>query len=311
MNKGTKLMIAALCALLMAGSVSAAPPQKMKPEPAPVAGYSPNFADPQPKTGPPLASLTTDANRLIRWQGWLDIDAFSTSVLNQMQKQLNEGEIQAGAFTIADPAIAAAVAKAEMCNDTFVMNELLNEGLGEIFQEKVTLYCWLYRHNFVDTGLYQLYISAKGKMLIGEQLEPEVFRTPPQPNKDIQGLAYEFGSDRPGSGMIKKVWRPVFADVEIWRGAVVRVDATGAISIVGNEAGVVTDKIVEEAPMSDWEKAPSLINNPHYNPKCATGAGFVEPLDRAKKINGNDVQTKAGSTQNQYRVRTFQFFRFR
>jgi len=304
MNKMTKRMIAALCVcFLLAGSVSAQL-QRMVPEPAPVAGYSPNFASPQPITGKPLATLTADANRLVRWQGWLDIDAFSTSVLNQMQKQVNEGDIEVGTFTLTEPAVAAAVnkAKAASCNNTFRMNKNLKEGgPGESFQGKVTLYCWLYRHNYVDTGLYQLYISAKGKILIGEDYSKK-----PQSHWDIQSLSYEFGPD-----MSSGIMCPVIADIEIWRGAVVRVDATGAISIVGNEAGAVTRDGVEEAPMSGWERAPSLENNPHYKPKRATGAAFVEPLDRTVRINQNDVQVRTGSVQTERRVNTVPVYRYR
>jgi len=283
----------------------------MVPEPAPVAGYSPNFADPQPITGTPLATLTEDANRLVRWQGWLDVDAFSTSVLNQMQKQLEDGIIEVGAFTIAEPAIAAAVNKAASCNNAFVMNENLNEGNGESFQEDIKLYCWLYRHNFVDTGLYQLYISAKGRILIGKEPRQITFKDPPRPHRDIQSLAYEFGPNTPGQIERYEKEYPVFADIEIWRGAVVRVDSTGAINIVGNEAGAVTVEGVAEAPMSEWERAPSLEGNPHYNPKCATGAAFVEPLDRVERIDGNDAQVRTGSVQKERRVRTVPVYRYR
>ena len=297
-------MMAALCAcFLLAGSVSAQW-QRMVPEPAPVAGYSPNFASPQPITGKPLATLTEDANRLIRWQGWLDVDAFSTSVLNQMQKQVHDGVIEIGSFTTIEPGVDAAVtkAKAASCNKTFRMNRNLREdGAGETFQGKVTLYCWLYRHNYVDTGLYQLYISVKGKMLIGEEC-CEI----KEPHWDIQSLAYEFGPD-----LASKVLCPVIADVEIWRGAVVRVDSSGAINIVGNEAGAVTREGVEEVPMALWERAPSLENNPHYNPKRATGAAFVEPLNRKVTIPENAVQARSGSVQMEQRVKVVPYYKYR
>ena len=346
MNKTTKLIVVALCAyLLIAGSVSAQ--QRMVPEPAPVAGFSPNFADSQPVTGAPLATLTPDANRLIRWQGWLDVDAFSTSILNQMKKRLDagmDGMIEAGMFTITEPAIAAAVKKAACNNPTFKMNEKLNEGQGENFQRRniepacdreiikqacaaartdigtqegkdesfqndIELYVWLYRHNFADTGLFQLYISAKGKMQIGCQIEDAL---PQQPNDDIQGIPYEFGFDpgKPGPS----IYSPVVEDIEIWRAVVVRVDATGAIKVVGKEAKAgdeTVEGVVKVEKMSDWERAPSLENNPHYNPKNATGAAFVEPLDRTVKINANDVQVRTGSVQTEGRVNTVPVYRYR
>lgn len=106
-------------------------------------------------------------------------------------------------------------------------------------------------------------------------------------------------------------WCPVYADVEIWRGAVVRVDARGAIQFVGNEAGAVTPDAIEALPISQWERAPSLENNPHYDPKKATGAAFVEPLDRTAKINENDVQVKTGSVQMEDRVNVVPVYRYR
>jgi len=311
MNKMTKRMIAALCAcFLLAGSVSAE--QQTDREPAPVAGFSPNFADPQPITGQPLATLKADANRLVRWQGWLDIDAFSTSILNQMQKQVNEGVIDIDTFKLDELVVADAVNKAACGNPTFKMNKnLAEDGNGESFLGGVTLYCWLYRHNFADTGLYQLYISAKGKMLIGEAVCKVPIIVPGEPYDDIQSLEYEFGLDNPDvpKVMLKKC--PIIADIEIWRGAVVRVDATGKLVIVGNEADAKTRHGVEEAPMSRWERAPSLEDNPHYNPKRATGAAFVEPLERTVRIPGNAVQVKAGSVQTERRVNTVPVYRYR
>ena len=290
MNK-TKLVIVVLCAyLLTAGLVSAE-----ILEPAPVAGYSPNFADPQPITGggvAPWPSLTKDANRLIRWQGWLDVDAFSVSVLNQIQRQVDDGKIGIGTFTLKEPTIAAAILKAANCNPTFKANKNL-EGEGESFKDgKIKLYVWLYRHNFAGTGLYQLYISAKGKMLIGSEFKQVTIQ---RSHKDGQSLHYEFGSD-PNCLIVEQC--DVIVDIEIWRGAVVRVDETGAIKVVGNEAGVITlDGEVKRVPMTDWERAPSLEGNPHYNPQKATGPAFVEPLDRVVKINENAAQVRTGVIQ--------------
>jgi hypothetical protein len=185
------------------------------------------------------------------------------------------------------------------------MNENLNKEVGESFRGDVKLYVWLYRHNFADTGLYQLYVSAKGKMLIGQDFELAKWT---HPHRDIQSLAYEFGPNDRDDGLVQC---DVCADVEIWRGAVVRIDATGAIKVVGNEAGAVTIEGVAQAPMSDWERAPSLENNSHYNPKRATGAAFVEPLDRVVRINQNDIQVRTGSVQTEGRVRTVTPYRYR
>jgi hypothetical protein len=144
--------------------------------------------------------------------------------------------------------------------------------------------------------------------------------------QDIQSLVYEFDDNggTEGSSSQRPVVETVFADVEIWRGAVARVNAKGELEVVGNEAGAIpviferdpdTGKVAavvvppEPLPMSDWEIAPSLKGNPNYNPMAATGAAFVEPLERAISIGENDVQKRAGDVQK--RVRTFALFRFR
>ena len=282
MKKATLFATALACAcLLVAGAVSAQAQQR-----TPVAGYSPKLAYPQPSTG---AILAKDANRLIRWQGWLKVDAFSISVLEQMQKQLGRN-IEVGKFTIAEESIAKAVAKAMKANPTFEVNPYLEEGEN---LTNITLYVWTYRHNYTDTGLYQLYVSARGQMLIGTQSQ-EWDKTIPILHEDIQALGYEFSNV--GQRKIRHIQEvPVYADVEIWRGAVVRVNARGEITMVGNEAGarpLVGD--VEVAPMSDWEIAPSLEGNPNFSPRAAFGAGVVAPLNRAIKIPENSVQKATG-----------------
>ena len=312
MKKATLFAVALVCATLLAVDIASAQP---------VAGFSPNLADPQPTTS---ATLTEEANRLIRWQGWLDVDAFTSSVLGQMQKQLGNG-IEVGKFTIAEHSIRVAVEAAEKNDRNFKMNRNLEIGQGEVFSEAPKLYVWTYRHNYTDTGLYQLYISVKGKMLIGTGLRPGP-GSPPLPvrHKDIQSLNYEFGKDGSTDGRDgEPVPTEIYADVEIWRGAVVRVNASGRIALVGNEAGVETlDGGVSEAPISDWERAPSLEGNPNYNPKNAAGAAYVEPLERGIAIESNNVQKATGSVpkasgdrwqdaQEQGRVNTVPNFRFR
>jgi hypothetical protein len=267
--------------------------------------------------------LAEDANRLIRWQGWLDVDAFSVSVLNQMQKKL-ESDVNAftGSFDITEPAIAEAVMKARMEAKAngwdFEMNPNLEEGVGANFENTPILYVWTYRHNFTDSGLYQLYVSVKGKMDIGTmcgiRMEPR--HNPPVRYPDIQALNYEFSGDdcdcgcRGSTKVPVQFCETVFANVEIWRGAVAKVNSFGELEIVGNAGGVIPDypdytrETVKAAPMCDWEHAPSLLGNPNYNPKAATGAAFVEPLERAISINGNAVQKRAGDVQSRVRTRT-------
>jgi len=300
----------------------------------PVAGYSPNFAAPQPAT---MEILTRDANRLIRWQGWLDIDAFSVSVLNQMQRQLQSGAIQAGSYTLADePALAQAVFRAAKRNPTFEKCGILKSGEAINFEGTPTLYVWTYRHNFADRGLYQLYISAKGKMFIGWEIRERCITDPPEPHKDIQSLYYEFGNFRDAGSRTELERVPVYADVEIWRGVVILVDHAGRLVVAGTQncpdnpslnmplvsmpwtpvqevpGGLLPlpqHQPVNAAPMSHWERAPSLICNPNYNPRSATGPRFVEPLERAITIRENAVQREAGDVQS--RVRVFSPWRFR
>ena len=273
----------------------------------PVAGYSPNFAAPQPAT---MEHLARDANRLVRWQGWLDIDAFSVSVLNKMQRQLGSG-IQVGSFTLEEPSINAAVLNAKASNSTFVLCPILEGGSGINFERLPTLYVWTYRHNFADTGLYQLYVSAKGTMVIGQETVWVPWHTPgtpPELHRDIQSLYYEFGTaygGGPGESGERPVRRPVVVDIEVWRGAVVYVNARGELEVAGNEGGVEVwerHRPVEAAPLALWERAPSLICNPNYNPRNATGPAFVEPLERAISISGNQVQQRAGNVQSRIRV---------
>ena len=329
MKKKCLFVAALVCAVMVtAGIASAGRPKSLSasgqtvwaqqsPTPpyptirTPVAGYSPNFAAPQPAT---MATLERDANRLIRWEGWLDVDAFSVSILNQMQKQL-EADVNTftGSFTLSDPAIAAAVLKEKTSDPTFEMNPNLEVGVNFERTPTPQLYVWTYRHNFTDSGLYQLYVSVKGKIDIGTSWLRGVDREQIL-HKDIQSLNYEFGSD----GSNNRPWEkqlPVFADIEIWRGAVAKVNAKGGLEIVGNEGGVIpnypdyNEETVQAAPMVDWERAPSLLGNHNYNPQCATGAAFVEPLERAISINANKDQKRAGDVQK--RVRTVTPFRYR
>ena len=279
MKKATLIAGALVCAFVIAGTASAQTKTVVQPPRTPVAGYSPKLAYPQPAT---RAILSPDANRLIRWQGWLKVDAFSISVLEQMQKQLGNS-IEVGTFTIAEPAIADAVRKAIIQDHAFLVNENLSLDQGEYLSGPLTLYIWTYRHNYSDSGLYQLYVSVKGQVLIGQK----VTRIPPQTQHwDIQSLGYEFGG----------TWvEDVYADVEIWRGAIVRVNAKGEITMVGNEAGAIPlVGSAEGAPMSEWEVAPSLRGNPNFSPRAALGAGVVAPLDRAIRIPENSVQKATG-----------------
>jgi len=295
MKKVTLFAAALVCAcILTAGMVSAT---QVDTGPRFSAGLSPKLAVPGPRTE---ATLTTDANRLIRWEGWLNVDAFAVSVLAQMQLQVENGTLPLGLFDMSEESIAAAVVKAMKANPTFVINPSLPIGEGgESFEMSPLpkLYVWTYRHNYGDTGLYQLYVSVKGKMLIGTQLSEKKF-TESFPHEDIQALGYEFGNDGRGTGTTI-VQEDVYADVEIWRGAVVRIAITGAIVEFGDETGVVVPPPPPAStPVSAWERAPSLIGNWNFNPRNAQGELYWNPLDHIIKINSNTVQLYPGNSSS-------------
>ena len=295
--KQTLFAIALVGAFLVAGTASAQP----------VAGFSPSLADPQPVTNNFLAE---DANRLIRWQGWLDVDAFSASVLEQMQKQLETGAIQLGEFKRNDPSVIAIDRDGNNAKSS----------LPETFSldpKRAKFYVWLYRHNYTDTGLYQLYVSIK---------EPGSGTVPQgHPYRDIQSLGYEFGPPSFSDGKSG-------IDIEIWRGAVVRVNARGALvkvgvegwdnrdfGTIGNVAGVIPgttqdmskEEDVKAAPVSDWERAPKLPAdwNPiggKYIPTDATGPEYVEPLERATLDKDGNVITYINEEDGKEYVRTIE-----
>jgi hypothetical protein len=299
MKKITLLVAALVCAcLLTAGTASA----KKR---TPVAGFSPSFAKPQPATP---ATLYENANRLIRWQGWLSVDAFAMSILEQMQKRLENGldnSIELGTFTIAEPSINTAILAAKAKDPSFEMNSNLGfDAAGESFDGNVTLYVWTYRHNYTDTGLYQLYVSVQGKMLIGKGIKTECGGDPILHN-DIQALGYEFGRDG-YEGWENPYPVDVYANVEIWRGAVVDVNARGILEVVGNEAGVIpykgSEEDVQAAPVSAWERAPSLICNENFNPQSALGIPYVTPLERNIRIWENKMQKETGDVRTRVKV---------
>ena len=311
MKKITLFVAALVCAcILTAGTASAESPTGYS------AGLSPNLVNPLPnnKKATPPPKLDAGANRLIRWQGWQDVDAFSASVLEQMQRQVNAGELAVGTFTMDEPSIAAAVSKAQVGGSSvavgtctsrcgvktavskaqaaipgFEVNPKLKED-GESFAGDVTLWVWTYRHNYTDTGLYQLYVSVTGKILIGKGWIAKSWSEEILHN-DIQSFRYEFGPGfvKGGENLIEQ---DIYAEVEIWRGAVAEVNARGELTVVGNEGGVETPESVEAAPIAAWEVAPSLIGNPTYNPKAATGPKYAHPADHiytVRKLAG-DVQ---------------------
>jgi hypothetical protein len=205
-------------------------------------------------------------------------------------------------------------------------------GPGESFNGCVKVYVWTYRHNYTDKGRYQLYISVRGDMLIGTGILPPG-DTPAPLHRDIQSLNYEFGPGYYG-GINPGPPRPIYAEVEIWRGAVVAVDSNGrltdcfdangvakvAVAVPGvatYDAGVeMIDYAGDSLPplavqpplpvpaVSVWEPAPSLIGNPTYKPLSATGPRYAHPADHTIK-----VQKLAGDVQQELRVRTVPILR--
>jgi hypothetical protein len=202
-------------------------------------------------------------------------------------------------------------------------------GQGESFSGCVKVYVWTYRHNYGDRGRYQLYISVRGDMLIGTGLLPPDDNGTPILHRDIQSLNYEFGPGRSAAGYIQYPPQPIYAEVEIWRGAVVAVDSNGrlidcfdangvartAAAVPGvatydagvemiDYAGNPLPALAVQPPLpvpavSVWEPAPSLIGNPTYKPMSATGPRYAHPADHTIQ-----VQKLAGDVQQEQRVRT-------
>ena len=354
MKKATLFAAALVSAVLFtAGLASAVSPTGYS------AGLSPNLVNPLPdnRKANPQPVLAVDANRLIRWQGWLDVDAFAASLLEQMQEMVNDGTIPLGTYTVEEPSIGAAVLKAKMggCDVVttcasrccfgstvkkctpglpgFEMNPNLEPGgPGESFNGCVKVYVWTYRHNYTDKGRYQLYISVRGEMEIGTVCVPPGDEPPP-PHRDIQSLNYEFGPGFYGESRYYPP-RPLFAEVEIWRGAVVAVDTDGrltdcfdangvartAVTVPGvatydagvemiDYAGNPLPPLAVQPPLpvpavSVWELAPSLIGNPTYKPLSATGPRYAHPADHTIQ-----VKKLAGDVQQERRVRTVPIIR--
>jgi hypothetical protein len=313
-----KIVLTALCAVLAVSlTTSAFAGHHAKPAPAPVVDVNPrtpvanlNYQnDPQPATAASLVipdlkdtvepdqfrTLNANGNRLIRWQSWLYRDAFSVSVLTQLQQGIRDKKIDLG-ITEGTPEVADKIAEILAEDPTAVVKRIDTSN----FQ----LALWLYRHNHTDAGLYQLVVSGDVVLVVEKWND-----TPPPcpPTKklvywDIQGLDYEFGDDLTKKGKKPPItkWRyDVSFPVKLFRGAVAAVDAEGIVTNVsGSIAGVQSTGgegveaaggrakhtadnpvAVRKTPFADWEYCPELPNG-NYNP--------ANDLDRPKYIHPND-----------------------
>jgi hypothetical protein len=304
-----KIVLTALCAVLAVSlsTLAAFAGHHTKPAPAPVVNPRTPVAnlnyqnDPQPATAAPLVipdlkdtvepdqfrTLNANGNRLIRWQSWLYRDAFSVSVLTQLQQGIKDKKIELG-ITEATPEVADKIEEIQ-AQCPRATDFKLDEASLANFQ----LSLWLYRHNHTDAGLYQLIVSGEVTLWAtvpgGTEEIPRAFW-------DIQGLDYEFG-DICGDCRTR-MGRKAFT-VKLFRGVVVAVDAEGIVTNVdGSIAGVQStggngvDTVggrakhvagnpvaVKKAPFVDWEYCPALPNG-NYNP--------ANDLDRPRYIHPND-----------------------
>lgn len=292
----------------------------------PVAGVT-RQEDPQPAT---RATLTTDANRKIRWEPWEYRSAFSASVLEQVQNKIDKGEIKLGTVSIEEnESLITAVQKGagngiKVLQDALESGEFDVDALAKNFKLKV----WTYRHNYGDKGLYQLYVSGVFKVHVGDTIKKCVCENE-LPFHDIQAIQYEFDDPDYANGGTSKIV-PVYAEVELYRGAVVYVDAKGVVQVAGNEGGVdvgffdVNEETgragkwnqvpVNPAPFAEWELA-SVLPRAAYDPAAAKDRPpYFHPADRyipiPRKAGEAKVPTTDPSAGMQYgkKVRKFGFF---
>jgi hypothetical protein len=283
MKKATLFVaIALFSATLVAGAQFVSAEELDGALPAtPVAGLT-KQENPQPQT---RALLTTDANRNIRWQPWEYRSAFSASVLEQIQKSINDGVIKLGVASIyenetlykavkegADKGIPA-------LDDAFRTKKIDLDKMNENKNFKLAVYT--YRHNYADTGLFQLYVS--GTIEVNNKIPKKEY-----PFKDIQAIQYEFEDPDSIEGLRAS------QKITLWRGAVVRVNAEGIVeNVAGSIAGVNVGAFddagkwvraeVNKEPFADWELA-SILKRDAYNPENPDRPPYVHPSDRLDKV---------------------------
>ncbi|MDR3232831.1 MAG: hypothetical protein LBT46_04065 [Planctomycetaceae bacterium] len=325
------LTVALICASLavFAPNVSAAQAQRAGLTPrTPVAGVT-RQEDPQPAT---RAALTTDANRKIRWEPWEYRSAFSASVLEQIQDKIDKGEIKLGTVSIEENESLFKAVQEGAKNGIKALQDALESGEFDIdaLAKSFKLKVWTYRHNYGDKGLYQLYVSGIFQVHVGDTIK----RCPCDaelPFKDIQAIQYEFDDPDYANGGNSKIV-PVYACVELYRGAVAYVDAKGFVTVTGNEGGVdagyfdADEKTakpgkwnqvpVNPAPFAEWELA-SVLPRDAYNPAAAKDRPpYFHPSDRYIPIPRKAGEAKVPTTDPSagmqvdkvIKVRKFGFF---
>ncbi|MDR0705283.1 MAG: hypothetical protein LBF88_09885 [Planctomycetaceae bacterium] len=305
-----KIVLTALCAVFavsFATSAFAGRHHHATPAPAPVVNPRTPVAnlnyqnDPQPATAASLVipdlkdtvepdqfrTLNANGNRLIRWQSWLYRDAFSVSVLTQLQQGIKDKKIELG-VTEGTKEVAEKLAEIQAKDP--------QAKLLSIDTSKFELALWLYRHNHTDAGLYQLIVDGTVILKV-ETLLPrdESYK---KVYWDIQALDYEFGDNLlvDKSGLVRRIGE---FPITLFRGAVVAVDAEGIVTnVAGSIAGVQSTGgegvevvgarakhtadnpvAVNKTPFAEWEYCPELPNG-NYNP--------ANDLDRPKYIHPND-----------------------
>ncbi|MDR2345624.1 MAG: hypothetical protein LBE18_06125 [Planctomycetaceae bacterium] len=247
--------------------------------------------DPQPKT---KALLTKDANRNIRWQPWEYRNAFSASVLEQLQKGINDGTIPLGEICIYESDTIEAAVKEGAKKGIQVLEDARRTKKLDLSKGKdFKLAVYTYRHNYADAGVFQFYVS--GTVTFYENSPPNK----QYPFKDIQAIQYEFDDPDYTTAAPPEVT----TTITLWRGAVVRVNAEGIVTnTAGSIAGVKVGTFVEEkdndgkpitkwvaaevnaVPFADWELA-SVLPREAYDPaKAVDRPDYVHPADRIEKV---------------------------
>ncbi|GHT46946.1 hypothetical protein FACS189454_08870 [Planctomycetales bacterium] len=294
-----KQAIALFSATLFAVTSSVSAEEFDGADPAtPVAGITKQVT-PQPQT---RALLDKDANRNIRWEPWEYRSAFSASVLEQIQELINNGGITLGkVYANESDDLRKAIEKGakdgipelreawEHKNKELDLDKVIPSESKKNFKLRV----FLYRHNYTDTGLFQLYVSAS--YTFGYTTETPAVKGSQDTFKDIQGLQYEFDDPNSDPGE-KGSEKSATQEITLWRGVVVRVDATGKVTNVAgdipgvqvgafNKDGVWTKVDVKADSFADWELAPVLRDRAAYAPNNVKDHVYVHPKDRLKPDN--------------------------
>jgi hypothetical protein len=210
---------------------------------------------------------------------------------------IDDGTIELGEVDIYESETVFAQVKNGANKGIRSLVNAFNTGKLNLSEKKgLKLAVYTYRHNYADTGLYQLYVSGTLKYGKPDEGVPGI----EYPFKDIQAIQYEFEDP----SYTRPKWDPP-AEVEIilWRGVVVRVDAEGKVTnVAGSIAGVNAGSFdakgnwvkaeVKDKPFAAWELA-SVLKRDAYDPDNGKDRPeYVHPFDRPEVVPKGTIDAK-------------------